>query len=135
MIINEEHKAKLIELVKKDIKENPYNEDTKILLKELEFMKSENNSIMTKEEVKYVVDITKIFEEAGLLNIREGKIKKEEMDNMKKLLEKVLELEKLKKNFYKSTKNNINDYKVYKSQLDTFCINIGELFLEMANNI
>lgn len=135
MIINKEHKAKLIELVKKDLKENPHNEDTKALLKELEVMKSNNSSIMTKEEVKYVVDITKVFEDTGLFTIGEGRIKKEELDNTKRFMKKVLEIEKLKKDFYESAKNNINDYKVYKSQLDAFCVNIGELFLEMSNII
>lgn len=54
---------------------------------------------------------------------------------MKKFMKKILELEKLKKNFYDSTKNNIDDYETYKSQLDAFCINVGELFLEMSNEI
>ena len=135
MILDEKNREKLINLVKKDLKENPYNKDTEALLKELESMKCEETAMMTRDEVKYAVDITKIFEETGLLNIKENKINKEELDNMKKLMKKVLELEKLKKNLYSSTKNNIDDYETYESQLDAFCINVGELFLEMSNEI
>lgn len=76
-------------------------------------MKCEEIAMMTRDEVKYVVDITKVFEETGLLNIKENKIKKEELDNVKKLMKKILELEKLKKIFYESTKNNIDDYETY----------------------
>lgn len=41
MILDEKNREKLINLVKKDLKENPYNKNTEALLKKLDSMKSE----------------------------------------------------------------------------------------------
>lgn len=135
MIINREHKNRLIDLVRKDLKENPYNREMLTLLKELESIKFKDTPIMSKEDAKYVVDITKVFQETGLLNISDGNIKKEELENVKKFMKKVIELENLKKSFYETMRANIDDYGIYKSQVDTFCMKIGEIFIEMGHLI
>lgn len=132
MILEIHEKEKIINALTKELKHNPSRE-TKVLLEKLKKIKKPT-PVITSPDVKYIKEVTDVFVNTGMFkSIKTDKIDKRELDNVNKLMKKIIELEELKKDFYTLSKEDYSDYEKFKKRIDKFTKDVGEIYLYISS--
>lgn len=120
------------ELVIKEQKRNPHNKKIQnIELSNHPDLKERYD--ITDENVQYAREIHEMFSDVGVFHSKiNEKPSRDEIKFAKEIIDKVEKIENLKNDFYYLSKNEYNNYKKYKTRIDTFCINVYDVMTDIG---